>query len=260
MSIPVIGTAVVKNPYWVTRLLMSIDYPVENFVVINNNGTGEIEAELDKLKYISHNFVQNIKVCHLPSNIGCAGAWNLIIKSYMMCPYWVIVNDDVSFGVGFLSEMVSVANSDQDIGMIHGHPGDSNLGSWDLFLIRDYIIQQFGLFDENFYPAYCEDLDYLMRFMHRPIKKVISLNANYYHGNGDKTQYNTEGSQTKKHSIHLEKMLEMANTINHEYLQKKWGNNLYNYNPTNLPFSGLPYPISATSYDLEFVRRKHTGF
>jgi hypothetical protein len=43
MTIPVIGTAVVNNPYWVTRLYMSIDYPVDTFVVINNNGRGEID-------------------------------------------------------------------------------------------------------------------------------------------------------------------------------------------------------------------------
>lgn len=64
-SIPVIGVPVVSNPYWITRLLMSIDYPVDNFVVINNNGRGQIDEELDNLKNITHKFVKNIKVCHL---------------------------------------------------------------------------------------------------------------------------------------------------------------------------------------------------
>ncbi len=34
--IPVIGTAVMKNPHWVKRLYESIDYPVENFIIFNN--------------------------------------------------------------------------------------------------------------------------------------------------------------------------------------------------------------------------------
>jgi GT2 family glycosyltransferase len=189
MSIPVIGVPVVSNPYWITRLLMSIDYPVDDLVIINNNGRGEIDEELDNLKKITHKFVKNIKVCHLPANIGCGGAWNFIIKCYMLAPYWVIVNDDVAFGSGLLEEMATKADADPDIGMIHGHFGDYNVGSWDLFLIRDHIIKQFGLFDENLYPAYCEDADYLMRFSHRPIKKILSLDSNYYHGHGDKTLY-----------------------------------------------------------------------
>ena len=53
-SIPVIGTAIVNNPYWLHRLFMSIDYPVDNFVVFNNNGRGqiteEVEAVIDKVK------------------------------------------------------------------------------------------------------------------------------------------------------------------------------------------------------------------
>jgi hypothetical protein len=258
--IPVIGVPVVNNPYWITRLLMSIDYPVDNFVVINNNGRGQIDEELDNLKNITHKFVKNIKVCHLPANIGCGGAWNLIIKCYMMAPYWIIVNDDVAFGPGFLREMAETAEADPDIGMIHGHSGDYGVGSWDLFLIRDHIVKMFGLFDENLYPAYCEDADYLMRFYHRPIRKVMSLNATYYHGHGDKTAYYKEGSQTQKTEPELEAKLDNANLLNIEYLTEKWGPGWRVCNPEDLPFKGKEQPVSATTYDLEFVRSKHMGF
>jgi hypothetical protein len=259
-SIPVIGVPVVNNPYWITRLLMSIDYPVDNFVVINNNGRGQIDEELDNLKNITHKFVKNIKVCHLPANIGCGGAWNLIIKCYMMAPYWIIVNDDVAFGPEFLKEMAETAEADPDIGMIHGHSGDYGVGSWDLFLIRDHIIKQFGLFDENLYPAYCEDADYLMRFSHRPIKKIMSLDSIYYHGHGDKTLYYKEGSQTQKTEPELEEKLDNANLLNIEYLTEKWGSGWRVCNPENLPFKEKEQSISTTTYDLEFVRSKHMGF
>lgn len=261
MRIPVIGTAVVKNPYWVRRLIMSIDYPVDNFVIINNNGLGEIDKELNNIALMSHDFIKKIKVCHMPANIGCGGAWNLIIKCYMMSPYWIIVNDDVQFGKGFLNEMITVAESDPDIGMIHGHPGDFEItGSWDLFLIRDHIVSRFGLFDENLYPAYCEDIDYLMRFIHNPIKRVLSLKSNYYHGHGDKTEYAKEGSQTKKSSNELFSKLENANQINFSYIERKWGSDWNNCNPTKLPFDGEKSHISTTTYDLDFVRTKNTGF
>ena len=35
-KIPIIGTAVMKNPHWVKRLYESIDYPLENFIIFNN--------------------------------------------------------------------------------------------------------------------------------------------------------------------------------------------------------------------------------
>ena len=36
-KIPVIGTAVMKNPHWVERLYKSIDYPVENFIIFKGS-------------------------------------------------------------------------------------------------------------------------------------------------------------------------------------------------------------------------------
>ena len=221
---------------------------------------GEIDEELNQLTKITHKFVKNIKVCNLPANIGCGGAWNLIIKCYMLSPYWIIVNDDVAFCNGFLEEMVSVAEFDPDIGMIHGHAGDFGVGSWDVFLIRDHIVQQFGLFDENLYPAYCEDADYIMRFQHRPIKKVMSLNSNYYHGHGDKTEYYKEGSQTQKTEPELKEKLDFSNDENIKYLNEKWGPNWRVCNPENVPFKGKEHEISSTTFDLNFVRRKHLGF
>jgi hypothetical protein len=95
--IPVIGTAVVFDTYWVSKLLASVDFPVENFLIINNNGKGEITEDLDRIAKIKHKFIKNIHVCHMPANMGVSCSWNLMIKSYIMAPYWVIVNDDVSF-------------------------------------------------------------------------------------------------------------------------------------------------------------------
>jgi hypothetical protein len=259
MTIPVIGTAVVNNPYWVTRLLMSVDYPVDDFVIINNNGRGQIDEELNRLTKITHKFIKNIKVCHLPSNIGCSGAWNMIIKCYMNAPYWIIASDDVAFSPGFLNEMVSNAESDSDIGMIHGNAGDFGVGAWDLFLIRDHIISKFGLFDENLYPAYCEDIDYLMRFIHRPIKKITSLNSKYYHGHGDSTEYCYEGKQTSKSEPELKEKIDYAWNLNKDYLTEKWGSEWKIFNPFDTPFKGKEQS-AYSSYDLEFLRKKHLGF
>ena len=259
-TIPTIGTAVVNSTYWVSRLLMSIDHPVDNFFIVNNNGRGELDDELDNLKKINHKFVKKITVTHLPANIGCGGAWNLIIKCFMHSPYWIIVNDDVAFGPGILEEMATAVETEPTVGLIHGHSGDFGVGSWDLFLIRDFIIQEFGLFDENLYPAYCEDADYIMRFIHRPIKKIMSLNKTYYHGLVEQGNYYEHGSQTKKTDPSLKEKLEIVNNKNIEYLTRKWGAGWRGCNPTIDPFENEKKKISESTYDLNFVRNKHLGF
>lgn len=259
-KIPVIGTAVVANSYWVSRLLMSVDHPVETFVIINNNGRGVIDEELNNLTKIKHKFIDNIKVVHMPANIGCSGAWNLIIKCYMNAPYWIIVNDDVAFNPGLLAEMTSIVDTNERVGMVHPNSGDYNIGAWDLFLIRDHVVEQFGLFDENCYPAYCEDADYIMRLQNRPILKVVGTSKSYQHGHGDGKEYYTHGRQTEKSSAELKEILDRANTYNIDYLTKKWGPGWRNLQPNLNPFENQPVPISYTSWDLKFARSKYTGF
>jgi hypothetical protein len=116
------------------------------------------------------------------------------------------------------------------------------------------------LFDENLSPAYCEDADYIMRFQHRPIKKIMSLNSNYYHGYGLKDEYYKEGSQTQKTEPELKEKLDYSNELNIEYLTKKWGPNWRTCAPDYLPFNNEEHSIKETTYDLEFVRKKHLGF
>lgn len=260
MSIPVIGTAVVNNPYWVQRLLMSVDYPVTEFVIINNNGRGEITEELDRLTKITHKYINKITVTHMPRNIGCGGAWNLIIKCYMLASYWVIVNDDVAFGPGLLEEMAGYMNADPNLGMIHPNKGDFDLGAWDLFVMRDVIVQLFGLFDENTYPAYNEDADYIMRMRHRPIRRIVGTKNTYYHGTKPATDYYTGGSQTKESEPDLKPKLEEINRLNIDYMTEKWGPDWRICDPWQHPYNCEKQPISLTNYDLNFVRKKNLGF
>lgn len=259
-SIPVIGTAVVNSSYWVKRLIESIDYPVDTFFIVNNNGKGELDADLDNLKNINHKFVKNIKISHLPGNIGCSGAWNLIIKSFIMAPYWIIVNDDVAFDKGFLKEMVDTSIVNPSVGVIHGNSGDFNVGSWDLFLIKDFVVEAVGLFDENCYPAYCEDADYIMRIINCQIERITSLNSNYFHGYGNKDEYYTHASQTSKKDPELAELLKKHNNLNIDYLTEKWGIGWRKCNPNKLPFIDKEHSISETRYDLKFLRAKYTGF
>ena len=252
-SIPVLGTAIVNNPYWLHRLFMSIDYPVDNFVVFNNNGRGQITKELDALRELSNPYVSRIHITHMPTNIGCSGAWNLIIKSFLMAPWWIISNHDVSYEPGFLQEMHDEAQ-DPLVGTVHGNQG------WDIFLIKDWMVQKYGLFDENLYPGYCEDMDYGMRFIHDDVKRVLKLKKGYRHGNAK--DY-SDGSQTWRSEPELEMPIYRAHELNKKYLHLKWGEAWQGHiegETYKTPFNNEEMPIDFTTYDLEFVRRKYLGF
>lgn len=238
-SIPVIGTTVIDNSFDVSSLLMSIDFPVDNFVIINNGGD-KLKKELDDICSIKHYFIKNIKVVHMPLNIGLAGAWNLIIKSYIDLPFWIIANDNISFTPGLLEEMFSVLKNNK-VGMVHPKAGNIGLGTWDLFGIHERTIIELGLFDENTYPMYCEDSDYAMRMINKDIKKVIGLKHTHIE------------RETRIYSKTLEKISDM----NIRYLNEKWGANWRLLKPNSTPFENTEKRVSYSTYDLKTARRKY---
>ena len=254
-SIPVIGTAIVNNPYWLHRLFMSIDYPVDNFVVFNNNGRGQITEEVEAVKYMCNKFVKKVHVTHMPANVGCSGAWNLIIKCFMKAPWWLITNHDVMYEPGFLEEMCKTME-DGSVGTAHGSGG-----GWDVFALADWMVQKYGLFDEALYPAYCEDLDYGVRFIDDDVKRVLSMERGYYHGT-KKNDY-SDGSQTWRSDPSIANNIHLAHELNKRYLHSKWGEGWQHHvdEPTHKsPFNIKEFPVSFTTSDLEFNRKKHLGF
>jgi len=255
VTISVLGTAVVNEPYWLYRMFMSIDYPVENFVVFNNNGRGQITEQVDALKDVPHRYVKNVHVCHLPANVGCSGAWNLIIKCFMHSPHWLIVNHDVMFTPGFLEKLAKEAE-DEDVGVVHGDGG-----GWDIFLLKDWMVQKYGLFDENLYPAYCEDMDYGMRFIHDDVKRVLSVGLPYYHGS--KSGSYEDGSQTWRSEPEIAESIHLAHELNKTYLHAKWNEAWQGHvdgETYRHPFDNTSFPVCLTTYNLSFVRAKHLGF
>ena len=253
-KIPVIGVPIVNGVNWIKRLIDSIDYPVKDLFIVNNNGRDQITEELDELTNINHQYIDKIKVCHLPSNIGCSGAWNLIIKCYLTEPYWVIVNNDVAFTPGLLEEL-ALKSKDETHGLIKGKEFQ-----WDLFLIKDWVVQECGLFDENFYPAYLEDCDYHIRLLNKNIS-TTTLEKEHLHGDQG---YELSGSQTWRLNPSIADKLHQAHNSNFYYIVEKWGENWrdsnWQFHPWQHPYNNPTIPITYTTYDLKFARMKYMGF
>ena len=256
-KIPVIGVPIVNGIHWLKRLIDSVDYPVENFFIINNNGRGQLNDDLNKIQNDGHPLIENIHVCHMPSNLGVSGSWNFIIKSYLMKPYWIIVNHDIMFAPGLLQKMNDEA-IESDSGMIHAKKSDDyDSGCYDLFLIKDWVVQKCGLFDENFYPAFCEDIDYLIRVKRENIKSTI-LHIDYLHGHDT---YENSGSQTWRTDLSLKDKINYSGSVNDTYIFHKWGIEPGSIlNAYEKPFNNNQLDFRHTVFDLNFLRNKHLGF
>lgn len=255
-KIPVLGVPIVNGVHWLRRLIDSIDYPVEELFIVNNNGRDQIITELDELTKINHPFIEKIRVCHLPHNLGVAGAWNLIIKSYLMSPYWIICNNDVAFTPGFLKEMVEKASdSDTEIvwpPSINKYYVANGLGSFECFLLKPSVIEKCGLFDENLYPAYCEDCDYLVKIKSKDISSKY-VTASYYHG---ESQHYETGSQTLKlESPEVSNKIRQSHMLNIQYMKDTWGSDWENWEKYSNEL-----PTFNRNYDIELVKQKYLGF
>lgn len=266
---PVLGVPIVNGFNWMQRLVSTIDFPIENLIIINNNSNDEeLTENLRNLSNSKYDNITNIKLCNLPSNLGVAASWNLIIKSTIESPYWLICNNDIGFTPGVLQNFYEESQKKEN-GIIFGGGGDFGDGSYDLFMIKDWVIQKIGLFDENFYPAYCEDADYIMRLHNYNIKnsnnplKTICLNKPYYHGDSLSTEadcYLNSGSQTSRKSPELKKELDRVHLMNHDYMSQKWGPGWRMTNPYASPMNNNNIPITYTTFDLEFARSKYISF
>jgi hypothetical protein len=118
------------------------------------------------------------KIEYHPENIGVARSWNIgILKK---CDYTFFVSSSVKFNKGF-KEVVDNLN---DL-ILKKAPGIeyglfTQLG-WHCNGISKETVRICGLFDENYYPAYEEDIDYCYRLyladIHSYKNKTIKNNV-----------------------------------------------------------------------------------
>jgi GT2 family glycosyltransferase len=124
--------------------------------------------------HIVDNGNQNLKMLEGPNvivhqqskNIGVAASWNflcdLIFKTNDNA---LIINDDVYLGYG-TETIDSVLNDNYEYYQYSGYDNSTFIQShhnFSVFLMTKGVYKKIGKFDEDFYPAYYEDSDYLYR-------------------------------------------------------------------------------------------------
>lgn len=143
--IPVLGFATVSRFDMANKLLASIDYPVENLVIVNNSGQRSwTPAHPIQVKHLWH--------IEVPYGLGANGAWNLIIKSTPFAPYWVLPNDDCEFTPGALQTIAENVDLTK-FNFVDVQP------RWSCVIPTEGSVQKAGLWDEAFHPVYYDDND-----------------------------------------------------------------------------------------------------
>lgn len=193
--IPVLGFATLTRFDMAQRLLDSIDYPVENLIIVDNSGKREFNP-------ITNEHVKNLWLIQVPHGLGANGAWNLIIKSTPHAPYWVIPNDDSWFAPGALEKIANEVDTEAfnflDITPV-----------WSCVVPGEGAVMKAGLWDEAFHPIYFDDDDYEWRMRELGVK-FNKIGAQVHHENSStlKSGFNEVNSKTfaRNKSLHTNKV------------------------------------------------------
>jgi GT2 family glycosyltransferase len=136
------------------RMLTSLDYPIGHLLIVDNGASSvEHSFELDVPDCVEHT-----SYLPMPANLGVSGSWNLGVKCFPYDDRWFFVSNDVEFHPGGL-EKLSEARRDE-ITLSGDFP------FWQAFCVGYEAVKRVGLFDEGFFPAFCEDNDMTRRAEH----------------------------------------------------------------------------------------------
>ncbi|EDY38979.1 hypothetical protein CPCC7001_1858 [Cyanobium sp. PCC 7001] len=159
-NLPLLGVPILNRPDLLERLLASLDHPVSTLAIVDNSATaagpGAVSARLEAIRERGHPLVKQIRIARPFANLGVAASWNLILTSFPEAATALLANNDVQFAPGVLGAALERI----DPGRAQFLPLLPAPHAFTAFLLTPLCWDRLGLFDANFHPAYCEDLDY----------------------------------------------------------------------------------------------------
>ena len=207
-SIPAIALPVISRGDMLKRCLESLDYPVDNLIVFVNSEDPSITKTLSELK---NSNIRNLVVQHrYKYGRGCGPAFNEVIKAFPHGPYWMLVGADNYFHPGNLAKIDQYCRENSE-----------TFYFWASDVIPILTVRgvsTIGLFDENLYPCYFEDSDYVYR-----IKLAGSEPRGIPHvgvGHGSEA---IRGNVTTHTNLDYKFKNEITYSQNKDYYVRKWG-------------------------------------
>lgn len=116
-------------------------------------------------------------VCDQGRNLGVSTSWNLMFRLFD-AEHLIISNDDVRLHANTIEKMVRAAE-ETDAEFIF--PATPNHTTFCVFLLKHAAWKKVGPFDEGFWPAYYEDIDYWHRMRHAGVKMLELTTTCYDH-------------------------------------------------------------------------------
>lgn len=219
--------------------------------VMDNSGNGSF------VKYCQENDIHfgtdMVIVIMPPENLGCARAWNDMLKrahQYSPDEYVLVSNDDITFEPDTL-EIFDKATQDRPQTVMFCAGGIAAPNAFSLFCTRyDILLNSVGLFDETFLYPYCEDGDMGRRLWlaGHELDRVDGANVSHV---GSATLKEYDGVQLHSHHMRF--------ALNAQYFQLKWGvdhNDIYSEKGFKAPFNGDEQIEELTKrYILDMYRR-----
>lgn len=206
-----LGIPVLNRADLLLRCILSIDHPIETLFIINNGndeGILGITSVIEKRNFINEALFQNIRI-EKHRNLGCGPSWNHVMKNSE--GPWLFAGSDVKMLPGMLASLDETLEKNPDAGIICGN-------GYNAFLMTKTGVEKVGYFDENFYPAYFEDVDHFRRVGLSGVKAVGVEGFQIVHGEAPYW-----GSSTVKSNSEYDRKNAITFQNNQNYYVKKWG-------------------------------------
>lgn len=175
------------------RMVDSIDYPLDLLIIDNGDQSEGV---------IPPAIVKSVRVLNMPTNQGVAGSWNLGIKLLPFESVWFFSSADTVYKPGALAKLAEAKPTDITIAASFPH--------WQTFAIGEEVVRKIGLFDENLFPIYFEDNDYM--------KRAESAGVPIVYGDID---VNHDNSSTIRSDANLNRQNDRTFSNNAEYFRSK---------------------------------------
>ncbi|MFC1620750.1 glycosyltransferase family 2 protein [Candidatus Omnitrophota bacterium] len=189
----------------VESLIKNTDYSFR-LIMVDNGSEKETKEYLESLKADTR--LNDYALIRNEKNLGYTKATNQGMK-IAASEYVCLLNNDTLLLEGWLSEMIKVAESADDIGIVN--PSSNNLGDykpWRLslenyalelrrkysgqyiemataigfcFLIKREVIEKLGILSDEYGDGNFEDTEYAIRAMRNGYKSVIARGSYVYH-------------------------------------------------------------------------------
>lgn len=210
--IPALIVPTLNQPGPLDAMLRSIDRQVDQIIVIDN---GAVTVDWD----MGHDIFLD-RVIRTGHNIGVAASWNLGIKVTPHADWWLIVNDDITFGAGDLERLEQTVDP--------ASPVLYYLLGMAAFAVTPSLIDEVGWFDEGFINAYNEDVDFSRRCDAIGIERVeVGFTGTHI---GSATIYADPELRAWNHQSHM---------MNDRYYAAKWGGPKQGGETYDVPFDGM---------------------